>query len=128
MAIDPPLPQELVVDSDITLRPMFTIDPQVIHSLIHANLDHLGKFLVWARADYNLDAAHEFSNQKRYRWNDPNHEQAFAIVFEGELAGTIGIKGFNSLTAAIEVGYWLSEHLQGKGIMTRSAAALIRLV
>ncbi len=127
MGIEPPLPDQIVVDQDITLRPMFTVDPEVMHARIHENLDHLGRFLVWARADYDLDGVMAFAEEKRTRWNDPQHEQGFGIFFQGEFAGAVGIKGFASLTAAVEIGYWLSEHLQGRGMMTRSVSALIKL-
>lgn len=126
MAIEPPLPGEVRVDDQITLRPIFEPSPEAMHALIHRNLDHIGEFLSWARPDYGVEGVRDFQQAKRQAWNRDG-EQGFSIYFRGELAGGIGMNGFTSPVRAISIGYWLSAHLQGNGIMTRCVEALINL-
>lgn len=116
----------MVVDAEITLRRSFDTPPEVMHSLIHQNLQHLGEFLPWALPGYDLDGVKMFMQTKRERWNK-SEEQGYSIYYNSEFVGALGIRGFDSPVRAASIGYWLSEHAQGNGAMTRSVSALIRL-
>jgi ribosomal-protein-serine acetyltransferase len=48
-----------------------------------------------------------------------------SIYFRDELAGHCGLNGIGSTDRAGEIGYSLSENLQGRGIITRCCRALI---
>lgn len=53
------------------------------------------------------------------------YPKSFAIVYQGELAGTIG---FNDIDRGIKcgtVGYWLGQDFQGKGIMSQALETVI---
>ncbi len=126
MSIEPLLPDEITVDDEIMLRPVFNTAPEALHSLVHRNLAHLGPYMFWARPGYALGDVKEFQEAGQRRWNESG-EHGFSIFHNGELAGLLGIRGFESAYRAVSIGYWLSEHLQGRGIMTRSVAALIKL-
>lgn len=127
MSIEPPLPSEIVVDVEITLRRMIDTPAETVHSTVHQNLDHLGQFLAWATPEYDLESVRAFMQTKRNLWNESG-EQAYAIYFNDEFAGSVGVRGFDSPVGAVSIGYWLSESAQGNGAMTRSVSALIRLV
>lgn len=126
MSITPPLPHEIEVDDEIVLRRNVDTLPEVLHSLIHQNIEHLGRFLPWARSDYSLGGVKEFQETARRRWGESG-EHGYAVFYGGELAGAVGIRGFESPVRAVSLGYWLSSHVEGRGIMTRSVDALIRL-
>ncbi len=126
MSIEPPLPDVVEVDSEVTLRRSFDTPPEVMHSLIHRNLEHLGRFLPWALPTYDIEGAKAFAQMKREAWNESG-EQGFSIYFKDEFVGAVGMRGFDSPVRAATIGYWLSEHAQGNGVMTRSVSALVRL-
>lgn len=126
MSFSPLLPDEISVDSEITLRRSFDTPPEVMHSLIHRNLDHLGDFLSWAVPEYSLEGVKAFMKLKRELWNE-SAEQGYSVLYNGEFVGAVGMRGFDSPVRAVSVGYWISEHAQGNGIMTRSVSALIKL-
>jgi hypothetical protein len=48
----------------------------------------------------------------------------FDILFQGELVGAIDLRVEDPKEA--EIGYWVSEKAQGRGIVSRSAGALVR--
>src|SRR5690606_11963780 len=54
------------------------------------------------------------------------HDQVYTIRYQGQVAGIIGYKEIDRINNKLEVGYWLGEHFQGKGIMVRSCQALVQ--
>jgi ribosomal-protein-serine acetyltransferase len=62
----------------------------------------------------------------RERWGESG-EHGYGIFAHNRLAGAIGMRGFESPVRAVSIGYWLSQEAQGRGLMTRSVAALIRM-
>ena len=51
--------------------------------------------------------------------------EIFSIWFHEEFAGLIGFNDIDWLNRKTEIGYWLAEQMQGKGIATLSAEKLI---
>ncbi len=51
----------------------------------------------------------------------------FVISHKNKLGGVVGFNWIDNSNRAGEIGYWLSQDLQGKGIMTSSCKALIKL-
>jgi ribosomal-protein-serine acetyltransferase len=49
----------------------------------------------------------------------------FVIVHEQKVCGLIGFKGMDKLNKKLEIGYWLAENKQGKGIMRRACHTMI---
>ncbi|TAE43658.1 MAG: N-acetyltransferase, partial [Bacteroidetes bacterium] len=48
------------------------------------------------------------------------------ILYEGMLAGRVGLYQIDKANRSASVGYWLGESFQGKGLVTQATAALIR--
>ena len=59
--------------------------------------------------------------------SDPeeNKEYVFVIHYDGAFAGLIGFKDTDKLNKKTEIGYWLSESYQKKGIITESVKVLL---
>lgn len=51
--------------------------------------------------------------------------EQFTIRYMGILVGLVGFKDYDEANRKIEIGYWLSQYQQGKGIMIRSVQALL---
>lgn len=116
----------IVVDDDTLLRPVFEISSEALYALIDRNRAYLGQFLDFATPEYSLEDAETYSNLGRKNWGRSG-EQSYAIIHAGELAGTIGMHRYGVRNRAVEIGYWLSDHLQGRGIMTRSVLKLTEM-
>lgn len=72
---------------------------------------------------YTLDDARAYI--ARAQTADP--ETGWAIVVEGEAAGSIGVKpGTDVERVSAEIGYWLAEPFWGRGITTEALAAITR--
>lgn len=48
------------------------------------------------------------------------------IFYEGNLVGIIGFNRIDQINKIASIGYWLSESMQGKGIVTQSVSAFIQ--
>ena len=54
-----------------------------------------------------------------------NRDYIFVIHYENSFVGLIGLKGIDNLNRRTEIGYWLSEPFQKKGIVTKAVEVLI---
>lgn len=54
-----------------------------------------------------------------------NGDDTYTIWYKGEFAGLIGYKDSDPVNRKTEIGYWLAENMQHKGIMIRAVKKLI---
>ncbi|MFF2591619.1 GNAT family N-acetyltransferase [Peribacillus butanolivorans] len=53
------------------------------------------------------------------------YPKSVAIIYRGEIAGTIGFNEINKASKIGSIGYWLGEGFQGNGIMTKAIKTFI---
>ncbi len=114
------------VDDDIVLRRPSLARAEDISRLVDANRQHLRRWLPWVdamRAVKDERAWLEDELAPSNRWSQP-----YMVLQRSKLVGMLDIRGLNSPSHAGEIGYWLAEDAQGKGIMTRSCRALLDYV
>ncbi|PLX11139.1 MAG: GNAT family N-acetyltransferase [Marinilabiliales bacterium] len=71
---------------------------------------------------YTLDDAREFIERN----NNSNPQTVFAILYEGDLCGAIGIfKMEDVYRKSAEIGYWIAEPYWGKGIASESVSRIV---
>jgi ribosomal-protein-serine acetyltransferase len=58
--------------------------------------------------------------------NQLKRDEVFAIWYHEEFAGLIGFKDTDWINHKTEIGYWLAQPMQGKGIMTACVSFLVR--
>jgi ribosomal-protein-serine acetyltransferase len=95
-----------------------------LYTVVSNNLKHLEEWLPWATKNYSLDSALEFIKTSRQQFADNKHENLL-IFLENKLVGGIGLNDFNWSNKSVEIGYWLAENVQGKGIITKCCGKLI---
>ena len=49
----------------------------------------------------------------------------FGVIYTGKLIGNIAYKYINNELKKVEIGYWIAEDYQGKGIISRAYARLV---
>lgn len=124
---DWPQPLRLItIDADTFLRPVFEVPASEIYSLIDQNRDYLGRFLDFATPEYSLTDAETYARQSRENWGRTG-EQSYGIIHSGSCAGTIGMHRFGARNRAVEIGYWLTADLQGRGIMTECVVKMLEM-
>lgn len=114
--------------SRLTLRAYSLDDVPAMDAVIPANREHLKTFLPWALEEpigtqRRIEIVTEFID--KYAAGDD-----FTMgIFDRESGAYIGGTGFHTRQGpeVLEIGYWLAEDEQGKGLMTEAAAALTRV-
>jgi ribosomal-protein-serine acetyltransferase len=92
--------------------------------LTDRNREHLRKWLPWVDANRSVedhknfirDALKQFAQNKGF---------VAGIWHEGRLAGVISYNSIDWENRTVEVGYWLGEEYQGKGLVTAASRALV---
>jgi ribosomal-protein-serine acetyltransferase len=120
------------------IEPMFTreLRPGVALALLEAahapelflltdsNREHLRRWLPWLDRVRSVEDTRKFIAAARQQLADDDGFQS-AILVDGQIAGLIGHHSIDRLNRATQLGYWLAESQQGKGIMSEACRALV---
>lgn len=117
---------QLIVSDEIMLKQLEETDAKAIFSIIDSQREYLGRWLPFVAGTKTVDDTLAFIRSVN---ETPEffQELVFCIHYQNEFAGLIGLK-FNPLDKVnkrTEIGYWLSEPFQKKGIVTQSARMLM---
>lgn len=112
------------IDQDLRLELITENHAQPIFDIVDKNRTHLRTWLPFVDRMQTVEFAQNFVKGTMQRNNDGN-EFAFVIIANDKVIGRIGVYKIDSQNKIGEIGYWLTENLQGKGIVTRSCQAII---
>lgn len=116
---------KLKIDGDIFLNLIDDADALPLFELASRNRLFLEKWLPWLDDMNSLLFIQNFVKASKLK-NKIGLEYAFVIVFEKEIVGWIGLYKIDPLNGIGEMGYWISEDFEGKGIVTKSAEQLLK--
>ncbi len=117
-------PNELVIAPDLALREVTVEDAEAIYTLIDTYRAYLREWLPFI--DYSNSVKDTRAFLQSVTAEDNHTDQVFAIIYLERIVGIIGYKAIDLLNHKLEIGYWLGEPYQGKGLMVRSCSALIQ--
>ena len=115
---------KIQVDETISLEFLNETDAVSLLNLVNANRAYLREWLPW------VDSMQTVANFKQYII-DSNKQAVdktdfgYAIIIDKNIVGRIGMHRINRQNKIGEIGYWLSDGLQGGGIITKCCKALI---
>lgn len=112
------------IDQDLRLELITENHAQPIFDIVDKNRTHLREWLPFVDKMQTVEFAQNFVKGTMQRNNDGN-EFAFVIIADDKVIGRIGVYKIDNQNKIGEIGYWLAESLQGKGIVTRSCEAII---
>jgi len=112
-----------VVDQ-IELREFLPDDAESVLAAVSSNYDHLRAFMNWMTPDYSLGSAREFIAQTQ-KDRAERRGLGLGIFRGGTLIGSIGFVSFDWAAMKTEIGYWISQDEQGKGIISSACRTLI---
>jgi ribosomal-protein-serine acetyltransferase len=91
---------------------------------VDANRGHLGTWFPWVASTVEAQVTHDFIQSQLDAW--AKGTGLCCGIFEGErIVGTIGCHGINPRMKHVEIGYWLTADVTGRGIMTCAVKAMI---
>ena len=112
------------IDDNTALKTLTLHDAPALFALTEANREHLRRWLPW------LDAVTEEEDTRAYlkaviRQREAGLGPVYGIVHKAELAGVIGFHPLDRFHRVGEIGYWLGEAYQHRGIMTACCRFLV---
>lgn len=106
------------ISSEILLRELRLDDAEELFELIDANRGHLRTWLPWLDMNTEIEHTRHWLNVIEEQ-HSKNLGCYCAIFFMEHMVGAIDYHCIRIDNKSVQVGYWLSHHAQGKGIMTR---------
>ena len=112
------------IDERLILRQLSEQDAAPLFEVIDSNRQYLRQWLPWLDTSNNPEDTLLFIRTALEQFTN-NDGFASGIWYENAIVGTIGYHRVDWLNRSVEIGYWLAEGSQGKGIITRSCKAFI---
>jgi ribosomal-protein-serine acetyltransferase len=115
----------LKIDEHLSLKQSQFTDAEELFKIVDKNRVHLQPWLSWVETTNSVEDSENF-----LRFVDKQLEIEKQIVFllkyDGNLCGTLGFHGINKQERYSEIGYWLDESHQGKGVISKSVSEGIK--
>ena len=97
------------------------------YRLLDRNRDHVGRWMAWVPSITGPDSMLSWIRRCQ-RQLSGGHGFHLALVLDGDVAGTVGLVEIDRANSATELGYWLGEEAQGRGLMTAACEVVIHHV
>lgn len=112
------------VDDDIELGFYTEQNAAEVFEVAKENYDFLFPWLAWLDENYSLEGAKEFAKISFKQIG--NWEMLpLRIIYKDKTVGGTGFNSFNWHVKKTEIGYWLAEKHNGKGIVTKCCRKLL---
>lgn len=116
---------ELTIANNILLRNISQEYAEDIFKTINSQRSYLREWLPFIDKTTDLiDTVSYIESVENAHYEQK--DEVFVILCDGKFAGIIGFKLTDKDNMKTEIGYWLSDEMQGKGIVTRSCKELLR--
>jgi ribosomal-protein-serine acetyltransferase len=107
---------------DLVLRDLTTVDE--LTEVVRRNIVRMRLWENWAYTDQTVEVTRAYTIERLARFV-AGETVPLAIRQDGRIVGSIEARIDTSSNTA-EIGYWIDEASEGRGIMRRAAEALIR--
>ena len=114
----------LDIENALRLKVLEQADAAELFALIDTNRSHLRQWLPWIDANASINESVNFIQSAELQQKE-NLSFQCGIYHQKKLAGVIGFHRIDWINRITEIGYWLGEEYQGKGIMTKSCLTLV---
>jgi ribosomal-protein-serine acetyltransferase len=113
---------KLTDDAELIL--LETRHAQEIYTLIDRNRERLRRWLTFVDHSNSADTERAFIKNGLHQFAN---DQGFhcGIVYKGKLAGNIGMLPVDLRNRSTEIGYWLDQDAEGKGLVTTACRAFL---
>jgi len=115
-----------LTDGTLRLRPWRRDEAGLLVELLHASSDSIGRWMNWYTPGYAVADALDWMAAVEQGWQDGEGECALAIEAGGEglPLGCVGINQFRFEHRTANVGYWIGQPHQGRGLAAQAGRLL----
>ncbi|UPG92465.1 GNAT family N-acetyltransferase [Luteibacter aegosomatissinici] len=127
MTIDTvPYPHDLT-DGVVRLRAYRDDDAEALAEAVRESVATAGAWLSWARADYDTATAQDWIRLCKQAWLlGDGFEMIIVDAHTDHFLGGMGVNQRNREHRFANLGYWVRESAQGRGIVTRAGKLALR--
>jgi len=115
---------QLRIDQDLYLRQATVRDAAALYQIIDSQRAYLREWLPFIDMSNSVNVTELYLQSMTAPGNTT--DLLFVMVYQQEVVGLIGFKEIDNFNKKLEIGYWLSEVMQGKGIMRKGCTAMVR--
>ena len=108
----------------LELRPLFLRDARALYALVEANRARLRRWLPWPDANQSVQDSRSYILRVRALARK-GMAQSYGLWWQGSLVGVAGFVWIDPTHRSAALGYWLSAHAEGHGLMTAAVRALL---
>jgi len=112
------------IDEDAELRIFEERHAQELAELVDQNRAYLRQWLPWLDDSRTVEDSRAFIKNSLQQFAN-NEGAQMGIWYLRKLVGGIGYHPIDWANLKVEIGYWLAEAYQGKGLMTRACRTLV---
>ena len=116
---------QITISSQLSLRRLEIDDVNELFELINMNRIYLRQWVAWIDFSNTVDDSRKFIQETIDQF-EKGLGSNYAIIINNRIVGVIGFHPIDRSNHVAEIGYWISEEHQGKGIVTNSCKALIK--
>jgi len=106
----------LQLSEKLALKPLLINDAPALFRRIDANRLMLATYLYWVKDVVDEESCRRYIDERANSYLPKR--QWFGVYVNGEISGVFSIKSIDDNGCA-ELGYWLSEHAHGHGVISR---------
>ncbi len=112
------------IDENTTLAMVEMRDADELFALVDASRMHLREWLPWVDSNVSVEDTKTFVHAAQQQYARGDGFQC-CIRYKRKIVGIIGLHRVDRFHKQTEIGYWLAEEYQGRGIMTACCRALV---
>ena len=112
------------IDEETELRIYEERHAQEVAELVDQNRAYLRQWLPWVDNSRTVEDSKAFIKYSLQQFANNEGFQT-GIWYKGKFTGGIGYHPIDWVDRKVEMGYWLGESFQGKGLMTKACRTLI---
>ena len=113
------------IDEHTELRLLEDRHAEELFAQVERNRAYLREWLPWLDVTTTIDDERAFIRASLHGFARGTAIE-FGIWHEGSIAGGVGLHFIDDVNRSGEIGYWVSEDRQGRGLATRACAAVLR--
>ncbi|WP_312751700.1 GNAT family N-acetyltransferase [Psychrobacter sanguinis] len=114
------------IDDDLSLA---LVQPSIAKDylqIVTEQREELSTFLTWPAKAHDEDFFIEYIRSVLHAYAE-GEALICAIVYQGKIIGSIGLNAINHDLKKANLGYWLSKHYRGQGIITRCTSEFVKI-
>jgi ribosomal-protein-serine acetyltransferase len=116
---------QIEIDEELRLEKLNHSHARGIFSLVNSNREYLRRWLTFVDSTRSVRDTENYISYINEVAVTPNSEVVISIVYHEKVIGVIGLKKVDWANRIVEIGYWLGQQYQGKGIITKCCRVVV---